>query len=262
MAEERGRSLYDKTKKILFLCIVLLLVLLGLQILLRFLILPRMEISEILLESTLNLSDEELLVLGGISGRENYISLNPLEIVERFESSPLIRKAYVEKQFPSTLKIVLYGRTALGLMMVEENGVHRPLVFDEYGVIYHSVDSSPYRDLPVLSGLDVDPDALSLLPEALYPLLRDLKILQQEAPGLFRQISEIEVKGIEGALYEVQLYTSAYTLPVVLSSGLTDGRMKKILLVLDSLSAAGRLDDYRYADFRADQVVLKTREGN
>lgn len=253
---------FTKIRKLLFVSIAVLTVLLVIQLLIRFIVLPRMEIAQILLESTLNLSDAELLALGGITGYENYISLDTDEIEARYESSPLIRKAFVEKQFPSTLKLVLYGRSALGLMMVERNGVDNPLVFDEYGVLYHSADSSPYRNLPVLSGIELDEENLSALPEALNPFLSDLKTLQIDSPKLFGQISEIEIKRIEGALYEVHLYTSAYRLPVVLSSGLTDGIMKKILLVLDSLNEADRIKDFEYADFRADQVVLKTREGN
>jgi cell division septal protein FtsQ len=259
---ETVSSLYSKMRKILFASILVLLVLLTLQLLFRFLILPRMEIAQILLESTLNLSDSELLELGGITGSENYMSLDEKEIEAKYESSPLIRKAYVEKQFPATLKLVLYGRSALGLLMIEEEGVHKPLVFDEYGVLYRTVSASPYQNLPVLSGLKFEEDHDSLLPESLSPLLSDLKALQSDSPLLFAQISEIEVKRIEGALYEVHLYTSAYKLPVVLSSRLTDSIMKKILLVLDSLNSSNQIKDLEYADFRADQVVLKTREGN
>lgn len=261
MAERVSTPLYMTIRKNLFIAILILLVLLGIQLVFRFFILPRMEIAQILLESTLNLSDAELLALGGITGSENYISLDEEEIEARYESSPLIRNAYIEKQFPSTLKIVLYGRTALGLMMFDGVGAQKPLVFDEYGVLYHSVGSSPYRDLPVLSGLEQE-EELSLLPDSLKPFLRDLRSLQTEAPMLFQQISEIKVMRTEGALYEVFLYTTAYRLPVVLSSGLTDNVMKKILLVLDSLNESNRIKDYEYADFRAGQVVLKTREGN
>lgn len=262
MAEAAMTPTFKKIKKLLFISIIVIVSVLVLQLFFRFFVLPRTAIAQILLESTLNLSNEELLALGGITGSENYISLDAQEIEQRYEISPLIRKAYVEKQFPSTLKVVLYGRFALGLFLVEEDGVSRPLVFDEYGVLYHSTDVSPYRNLPVLSGLDIEEDNLSILPEALIPFLGDLKALQINSPLLFGQISEIEVKRIEGALYEVQLYTSAYRLPVVLSSGLTDSIMKKILLVLDSLNEADQIKDFEYADFRAEQVVLKTREGN
>lgn len=262
MAEATMTPAFTKIRKLLFISIILIIAVIALQLIFRFIVLPRTAIAQILLESTLNLSNEELLAMGGITGSENYISLNAEEIEERYESSPLIRKAYVEKQFPSTLKLVLYGRSALGMMLVDRAGVSRPLVFDEYGVLYHSADASPYRNLPVLSGLDIEEENLSLLPDALNPLLSDLKTLQIDSPLLFGQISEIEVKRIEGALYEVQLYTSAYRLPVVLSSGLTDGIMKKILLVLDSLNESGRIRDFEYADFRAEQVVLKIREGN
>ncbi|MDC7240962.1 MAG: FtsQ-type POTRA domain-containing protein [Spirochaetales bacterium] len=258
MAEAVQGALYFRVRKILFVSIAVVLFLLVLQIVFRLVILPRMEIAQILLECNLNLSDQEILMMGGLTGSENYLSLDAAELVSRYESSPLIRKAYVEKQFPATLKLVLYGRSALGTVFVE--GGREVMVFDEYGVLYNAVDSSPYRDLPVLSGLDLED--ITALPEALTPFLRDLMTLKADSPLLFNQISELSVKKLEGALYEVLLYTSAYGLPVLVSTGLNDGVMKKILLVLDSLDTGTQAGEIEYADFRTDQVVLKIREGN
>ncbi len=262
VAEAVQSPLYFRVRKILFISIAVLIFLLALQLVFRLAILPRMEIGRILLECNLSLSDEEILAMGGLTGSENYLSLDEAEIVSRFESSPLIRKAYAEKQFPATLKLVLYGRSALGTVLVKEQGVQRLLIFDENGVLYEPVDSSPYRDLPVLSGLDEGEGETFEVPGALVPFLRDLKSLRESSPLLFNQISEFSVKKIEGALYEVYLYTSSYKLPVLVSSGLSDGLMKKILLVLDSLDGDNRIPGIEYADFRTDQVVLKTREGN
>ena len=229
---------------------ILLFVLLG-QFVLGVLILPRLQLKRILLESTVDLSDSALLAMGGLKGDESYLSIDEDEIKALYESSPLIRKAYVEKQFPGTLKIVIYGRSPLGLTFGEGQGT--PDVFDEYGVVYQSPVA--YLNLPVLSGLDGED-----IPQALIPFLKDLRLLQQEAPLLYAQISEISLARQEGALYELKLYTNAYRLPVLLSSGLNENLMKKILLVLDSLKSGNQMKNLEYADFRTEQVVLKTRE--
>ncbi|MDC7231847.1 MAG: hypothetical protein PQJ58_01345, partial [Spirochaetales bacterium] len=87
--EAAGRPAALKVRKILSLLILLVLLVLLIQLFFRFFILPRTAISRILLESTLNLSDADLLALGGITGTENYISLDTEEISKQFESSPL-----------------------------------------------------------------------------------------------------------------------------------------------------------------------------
>lgn len=243
--------IYAGLRRGLFIAALALLVVLVLQFVLSAVILPRLRLKRILLESTVDLSDRSLLAMGGLTGEESYLSIDEAEVRARYESSPLVRKAYVEKQFPGTLKIVIYGRSPLGLTFRDEQGT--PDVFDEYGVVYRSPVS--YLNLPVLSGLEGE-----AIPEALIPFLKDLRGLQQEAPLLYSQISEINLARQEGALYELRLYTKGYRLPVLLSSGLNEKLMKKILLVLDSLKSDDQMKDLEYADFRTDQVVLKTRE--
>ncbi|QEN07904.1 FtsQ-type POTRA domain-containing protein [Oceanispirochaeta crateris] len=252
-----------KLRRVLFIFIMLLLLLLGIQLCLTYLILPRMQIGQILLESTLDLSDEVLLSMGGLTGRENYISLNESEIRENFESFPMIRKAYVEKQFPRTLKIILFGRSPLGLAFAGTPGESEPLAFDEYGVVFEVPGNSGYMDLPVLTGLSLeDRNGTQRLPDSLSPLLRDLMNLKKNSPHLFGQISEISVRNNQGVFNEIRLYVNSYKLPILLSAALSDTVMKKILLVLDSLSSGSLMKNLEYADFRTEQVVLKTREGN
>jgi len=263
MAEQAAPSLIYGIKRVLVVLTMVLLFLLGAVVCMNYLILPRMQIGQILLESTLNLPDADLLALGGLTGRENYISVNEEDVRQKYESSPLIRKAYVEKQFPGTLKIVLYGRNPLGYAIPGGTVGKIPTVFDEYGVVYPCSAGSGSLDLPVITGLvPEDKNGLQVVPESLMPLLKDLKELQSNAPLLFGQISEISLSGDKGLLSEIRLYINSYRLPVVLAAGLNETLMKKILLVLDSLKSGNMMKDLEYADFRTEQVVLITREGN
>jgi len=261
VAEQTAPSLIITLRKALSVAALVLLLLLAGVLIMDYLILPRMQIGQILLESSLGLPDDELLALGGLTGQENYISINEDEVRRKFETSALIRKAYVEKQFPGTLKIMLYGRNPLGIA-VQDSAVGRdPYVFDEYGVVYQLPGSAASLDLPVFTGLvPEERDGIRTVPENLMPLLKDLRELQVKSPLLFGQISEISLN--RDALSGFRLYVSSYRLPVVLSSGLNESLMKKILLVLDSLKTGSMMKDIEYADFRTEQVVLKTREGN
>ena len=141
-------SFYRRIRNVLIGLTLLLTSILTVQLLLNFLVMPRMRIGQVLLESTLSLSDESLLQLGGISGQVNYLTLDEKEVQDSYESSPLIRKAYVQKQFPSTLKIVLYGRSPLGISYLKEDGLDIPVVFDEQGVIFHKGVRNPGSGCP------------------------------------------------------------------------------------------------------------------
>ncbi len=217
---------------------------------------PDPGLSKIILETSLDLSDQEILLLGGLAKGQGTLSVDVDKIRSRYESSLLIRRAYVEKQGPGTVRIVLYGRSPLGQIFIP--GTFSPLVFDEYGVVYQEAKALACLNLPVLSGVEVENGKL---PEPLLPLLWDLKNLQEGAPLLFDQISEICVKGLEGTLNEIALFVESYKLPVILGGSLSGELMKKILLVLDSLESGDLLKRFEYADFRAQKVVLKKREG-
>jgi len=262
MAEQTSPALIYSVRKILMIMVAILLFILVLVVTYEYFILPRIQIGQILLESTLDLPSTELLALGGLTGKENYISVNEEDVRQKFEASPLIRKAYVEKQFPGTLKIVLYARNPLGIAVKGTSVGRHPYVFDEYGVVFRYSGPSGSLDLPVITGLATEEkNGVQVVPHALLPLLKDLKTLQVESPLLYKQISEISLSRDKGILSNIRLYISSYKLPVVLASGLNENLMKKILLVLDSLKADNMMKDLEYADFRTEQVVLITREG-
>ncbi len=253
--------LYRKIRNVLIGLALLLTAILMVQLILNFLVMPRMRIGQVLLESTLPLSDESLLQLGGISGRVNYLTLDEKELQDSYESSPLIRKAYVQKQFPNTLKIVLYGRSPLGISYLEENGLEIPVVFDEQGVIFHKGSGIQDLDVPVISGIRYGAVQEGMaLPEVLLPLFHDLKNLQDKEPLLFNQISEVRINRKNDEQYDLTLFLTSYSVPVVTNAFIDSALLKKILLVLDALEGQQIMTNLEYADFRSGQVVLKMRE--
>jgi cell division septal protein FtsQ len=252
---------YRRVRNILLLFVGILCAVLAVQLFLNLLVIPRMRIGQILLESTLQIPDQDLLEMGGVSGRINYLTLDEQELQGRFEASPLIRKAFVQKQFPNTLKIILYGRNPLGVALLQEGDRTVSAVFDDQGVIFHKGNNAESFDLPILSGMRLENirEGVSL-PEVLLPLFQSLKELQEDSPLLFDQISELRINARGDDYFYLTLYLSSYTLPVLIKSSLDDSLMRKILLVLDVLKGRKMLADIEYADFRSGQVVLKMRE--
>ncbi len=255
-------SLYRKTRNTLFLVMLVLAVVLVIQIVLNVLVIPRMKIRQVLLESTLQLPDQTLLRMGGIQGQVNYLTLDEDIVQASYESSPLIRKAFVEKQFPNTLKIVLYGRNPLGMFLKVQDNTALPVVFDDQGVLFHAGHAGEGLDLPVLTGSEFSEMEVGMtLPEGLMPLLEDLKMLQMDNPLLFSGISEISVREKGEGLYDFTLYFKSFAIPVLVSENLDEQLLKKAMLVLDVMKKRAMLSDVEYADFRSGQVILKMREG-
>ena len=253
---------YRHIRNSLFLIILILAVVLIIQIVMNVIVMPRMKIRQVLLESTLQLPDQILLRMGGIQGQVNYLTLDEKAVQASYEGSPLIRKAYVEKQFPNTLKIVLYGRNPLGMFLKVQDNTAVPVVFDDQGVLFHTDHAGEGLDLPVLSGsLFADMEVGMSLPEGLMPFLKDLKELQVENPLLFSVISEISVRDKGEDLYDFTLYFSSFTTPVLVAENLDEQLLKKAMLVLDVMKKREVLSDVEYADFRSGQVILKMREG-
>ena len=219
---------YRRIRNLLIGMAVVLTAVLTVQLLLNFLVMPRMRIGQILLESTLPLPDESLLQLGGISGQVNYLTLDEKALQDSYESSPLIRKAFVQKQFPNTLKIVLYGRSPLGISYLEEEGVNVPVVFDEQGVIFHKGSGIQDLDVPVVSGIRYGAvKEGTALPEVLLPLFHDLKVLQDEEPLLFNQISEVRINRKSEDQFDLTLFLTSHQVPVVTNAFLDSTLLKK-----------------------------------
>ncbi len=250
---------YRRIQRILILVILFLSLLVMALVVRNYVMIPFLGPGKLLLESSLNLPTETLLALGGLAQEDNFFSIDPRELEERYEASPYVRQAKVTKAFPNTMRISLYGRTPLGLVIPKGEGYIRPQVFDEYGEIFKALESSPYKNLPILSGIEL-PQGVQSLPVRLKPLWECLKQIQLDAPPLYERISELKVVQEERGLEEVFLFLNGYTLPVRVGFHLDDTLMKRILLVLDSLEKAGQIKDYKYADFRGNQVVLGKKE--
>ncbi len=254
-------SPYRKFRNTLYIIIMTLAVVLTVQLILNALVMPRMKIGQVLLESTLQLPDQTLLRMGGITGEVNYLTLDEKEVQNTYEASPLIRKAFVEKQFPNTLKIVLYGRNPLGMSLLERNNQAVPVIFDDQGVLFHVGHAEEGLDLPVLSGIETGAlEEGASLPAEILPLLQDLKNLRTESPVLYGGISEVAINRKGEYLYDLTLYMKAFPTPVLVSGKLSEALLKKVFLVLDVLEKKGMDGQVEYADLRSGQVILKMRE--
>ncbi|RKX78413.1 MAG: hypothetical protein DRP87_06305 [Spirochaetes bacterium] len=250
------------TKKFLLYSISILFVILLGEILFQFIIAPRMLIEkiEIVTDDSFNLSDDEIMNIAGIRGKDFFLSVNTEKIKVNLEAYPLIKSANVLKIFPDTLKIELQAREPIAISLVNTEGITIPVAIDPEGVVFQIGSSISGWDLPVVSGVRFPDVKLGIkLPELLTPFLEDLQELKNSSYSLFSLISEIKFINKMDIDYEVVLFFNHSPIQVRIGNRLDETLLKYIMLLLD-LTDRGELENIEEFDLRSGEVVFKTGE--
>jgi cell division protein FtsQ len=241
---------------------LLILFIIG-ELLFHFVISPRLVIKHIAVESNLALSEEELLAMVGLGENVYFFSLDSMEIREKLEAYPLIKSAEVEKQFPDSLKISVFGRLPLALAIAEgAGGVSVPLALDEEGVVFQIGSSISNYDLPVISGLKFSQLRVGTkLPASLSSLIADLERLKRLFPDLFRLLSEVRVVSKKGNQQELLVCLMTHSIKLRFGGSLSGSSLKNGVMLLDLIEKQGFSDIVQEIDFRTGEVVYRIKEG-
>jgi hypothetical protein len=242
--------------------LVALTALCGLVLFARFVGEPVMTIRHVTVHSDVPLADDQILVLSGIQSGEHWYTVSTGAIQKRLEASPLIRRATVERVFPDTVRLTLWGRQAAALVLATSEGHSFPVLVDEDGVVFKVGSSSADLDLPVVSGLSVGDMALGAqLPRAYRALFADLRAIREKAPALCAALSEVRVVGGSADLspqdLELLVYLTSSPVPIRARGSIDEGLVKYALMAVDLLSRQGVLKDIQELDFRSGDVVYK-----
>lgn len=256
-----GKSERESMRSLLVNIIVVVSVLLFLQLIFKIIIVPNIVLKKINVDSEVSLSDSEILSIAGIDAGQYYYNLHPRLIKERLEEYPEVRKASVEKIFPDKLRLYLYAReaVAMALLKIDEKSV--PVAIDKEGVIFSSGTDLKSWDLPVLTGVRFSSLELgALFPEALLPLLADLKKLQQEERALFNLLSEIRIERRGERGYDLILYLHNYSVQARIGNELDGNVLTNIIMVFDVLKQQELTQQIGEVDFRTKEIIYRLRE--
>jgi hypothetical protein len=234
----------------------------GLVLLGRFVGEPLTTIRHVTVHSDVPLADDQVLALSGIQSGEHWYTVSTGAIQKRLESSPLIRRASVERVFPDTVRLTLWGRQAAALVLATSEGRSFPVLVDEDGVVFKVGSSSADLDLPVVSGLSAGDMALGAqLPRAYRALFADLRAIREKAPALCAALSEVRVVGGSADLspqdLDLMVYLTSSPVPIRARGSIDEGFVKYALMAVDLLSRQGVLKDIQELDFRSGDVVYK-----
>lgn len=218
-------------------------------------------VGRIVLESDLNITNEQLLEMLDISGAA-WDNLDVRDVEQRLEAYPVIRNARVIKAFPDVLQVYLYRRRPLAVMLTETDSGVQPVVFDEEGYVIKIGEILMEDNLPIISGIGFSKPALGArFPESMRYVLMDLSSLRTDNSVLFSLISEIEILQREHTGYDLRLFINHISIPILMGTDLSASNIHKALVVLDILhsGAAGTVEE---ADIRGENAVYnRTEEG-
>jgi len=256
-----GRPDREKLRSLLTRIIVVFSVLLSVQLIFKVLIVPNIVLKKINVESEVSLSDSEILSIAGIDAGQYYYNLHPERIKIRLEEYPEVRKASVEKIFPDKLKLYLYARKAVALAVLKVNEKSVPVAIDSEGVIFSSGKDLESWDLPVISGVRITSLELGAqLPDALLPLLEDLRDLQREQQPLYNLLSEVRIERRGERGFDLILFLNNYSIQARIGKDLDGNVLTKIIMVFDVLKQQNLTERIGEVDFRTKEIIYRLRE--
>ncbi len=238
----------------------------ALFLLARYAVLPALTVRHIVLQSDLSLSEDELLAISGLQGTAYWHSLATDTIRKRLEAYPLVRRALVEKVFPDTVRMTVWARQPVALVLADMGGRSLPVLVDEEGVVFKVCSTSADLDLPVVSGLPPGDASLGeRLPGAYAPLFSQLRTLRDKSPSLMRLVSEVRIVShgpqVPEGSYDLLIYLTTSQVPVLATGSIDESLLRYSLMVLDLLSNQGVLKNIQELDFRSGEVVYRMKEG-
>ena len=195
-ASRTGRG---RLRRVLHLVIATLVLMVVLELVFFLLLVPRLRLTTVAVTTDLALSDAEVLTMAGLTGNEQFFSLDVAAIAARLEHNLLVRDATVALRFPDTLRLTLTGRQPVATALTSAPGdAVRAALVDADGLVFLA-GAAPWgsrdaADVPVLTGLA--PEVVGhgrRLPERLHPVLADLQTLQAADPVLAALISEVRL---------------------------------------------------------------------
>jgi cell division protein FtsQ len=127
-------------------------------------------ITTVAINGRKQLTQDEVLAIGGVSGRSSLLFLDAALVRDKLKANPWIADATVQKLYPGQLQINIVERTAFALW--QQDG--RLSVISDDGAVLEPYVSSRFMSLPLVVGKGAESrarDFLALLDR--YPQVRD-----------------------------------------------------------------------------------------
>jgi cell division protein FtsQ len=108
-------------------------------------------VSDIVVEGSTFLSQQQILELSGINRGTNIFIIRPSEAAERIEAHPYVMKAYITRELPNRVIIKVEERQLVGYLPFMGSF----LLVDEEATVISATPDTPVDNIPVFGGFEV-----------------------------------------------------------------------------------------------------------
>lgn len=230
-----------RTKKIIFLCTFLILILTTLSLLLYTYLKKTLKVTEIIFIGNQHLNRADLKNLMRVSENDPLLSISTKEIYKNIKQSPWVKDVRVRKELSGKIIIQVFETTPTAILFLSK----RPYFIDSEGtileeVIDHSMIFLPIiREIDPLNNPDVYREAITLV-----NLFKEKKIM----------ISSGQVEIFGNSTDDLTLKIDDLVIKV--GSGDYEKKFKRLEKVKDDIMQ--RYTSIEYIDLRfAEQVIVK-----
>lgn len=218
---------------------------------------PNLKLTKLVFHGDRPRTEVPLGELLGLRSQEYYYSVDEASVKARLEAQPWVKSVRVQKKFPDTLVVDLKVRQPLAVSLV--GGA--VLVIDDAGLVYEVRTDARGLDLPVVSGVTFESLVPgSRFPAAVLPLFGRLADLKRTSPGLFAQISEVQLRRNERSGFDAVIFPARTPVRILLGDRWDEGSLQQMFVLLDLVNRQGWTGKTREIDFRTTPVVLRPRE--
>jgi len=189
---------------------------------------PYFQIKEIAVRGLAELTEKDVLALAGVKPHQNLLAVNTDVLERKISVNPWVEKAYVGREFPNRLVLVVKERKPLALVKQASDFY----LIDAGGVVFKKMSRGDDPDLPVITGASWKGKTPSrFLPGAL---------------GLIAKLSGSSQYAYLGAISEINI-NDMFGLSLLTDSGLHlklgidnfEDKLKQVRIVMEDMEKRG-----------------------
>ncbi len=246
----------NNTKKILAILVCTLALVLGIEAIAYFVVIPNTTACTVSFSGLENLDANELGSSLAQSCGTNWLHFDTSIAANRLLSYSAVESVSVQKRFPNKIIVDVKERTPVALTLATIDSRTIPVLIDENGVVFEAGNTNTERALPLITGFEIDTFFEGMRLESKFaPLLKQVSEIQKSNIDYFQVISEILITPKEYDNYELVIYPVHTKTRVLVDRNFSEDALKYMMVALDVVKSVS--PDVSELDLRYGTVSYK-----
>jgi cell division protein FtsQ len=242
---------------ILKILVGVLCVLLILNVILYFVLIPALSPIKIMYEGLQQYQSKDLRQIMGANANCTWFKFDTADVMSALSLISGIVVISVEKCFPDKVIICVAERIPIAMMLTAENGRTKQTFLDKNGVVFSLPANIQQYDLPLISGLLVESYDTEMRISKNYRILFEQLVEMTLLPqNYFAAVSEIHVLPKNYNRYDLALYSVHTRQRILLDKRLNEMALQYTVVALDTTdSFASSISE---TDLRYGSIFYRT----